>query len=254
MLADMAKTGARAAFAQARRCPSDNDGVWAMIAGADWCRGTWLTAVSEGEGPASVRMVSKFEEFLRWSDLDALVIDVPIGLPDRGSRSCDGHARKLIGPRRNSVFSAPIRPVLVAKTHDEASTIRERVEGKRCSAQAFGIYSIIADVDSHMTRNLQGRVREGHPEVSFAHLNGGNGLAHYKGTPDGQAERIELLQPHLPDVWDLVAGIKPKGAAVDLIDALAMLWTARRVVEGRAVSIPDQPEFDSGGLRMEMVV
>jgi hypothetical protein len=54
---------------------------------------------------------------------DVLVIDIPIGLlPERvpGGRECDRIARRLIGPRRSSVFSAPCRPALRANGWDEA--------------------------------------------------------------------------------------------------------------------------------------
>ena len=38
----------------------------------------------------------------------------------------------------------------------------------------------------------------------------------------------------------------------DLNDAFAALWTARRILLGQAQRIPDEPDIDARGLRMEM--
>jgi predicted RNase H-like nuclease len=40
--------------------------------------------------------------------------------------------------------------------------------------------------------------------------------------------------------------------AEDVLDALAMLWTAQRISSGRALRLPAAPETDSRGLLMEM--
>src|SRR5512143_2946150 len=139
------------------------------VAGVDWFEGRWL-AVVEGAGGSDVgvRRVASFAELARDSDLQTVVVDIPIGLPDRGVRACDLEARRMIRPRSSSVFPAPIRPMLIAQSRAEASAIRYAIEGKRCSAQAFAIVPIVADVDRSMTSDLQTRFREGHPEVSFA--------------------------------------------------------------------------------------
>ena len=41
--------------------------------------------------------------------MGALAIDIPIGIPEAGARPADREARALLGPRRNSVFPAPVR-------------------------------------------------------------------------------------------------------------------------------------------------
>ncbi|MGE5179755.1 MAG: DUF429 domain-containing protein [Bacteroidota bacterium] len=225
------------------------------IAGVDWFEGCWL-AVVEGAGGVDVdiRRAASFAELARDSDLEIAVVDIPIGLSDRGVRACDLQARRMIRPRSSSVFPAPIRPMLVAQSRAEASAIRYAIDGKRCSAQAFAIIPIVADVDRSMTVDLQTRFREGHPEVSFAEMNGRAGLLWSKRTPPGQRERIELLEPFYPDLRSIVDAFEPRRARVDLLDAFAMLWSARRAQSGRARSIPDLPEYDPRGLRMEMVL
>lgn len=223
-----------------------------MIAGADWASGSWLVVLEEN-GHTSVERVPEFSDLVNLPNLELLVIDVPIGLVDRGARSCDPIARRMVRPRHNSVFTAPIRPILSAPTYEEACRLRRGIDGKGCSKQAFGIFPIVAGVDRLISPRLQALIREGHPELSFAYLNGGHGLAHYKGKPEGRDERLRLLEPHFPSVREMIAGVSSRSATVDVLDALAMLWTARRVKDGVAISVPDQPEYDSRGLRMEMV-
>ncbi len=42
-------------------------------------------------------------------------------------------------------------------------------------------------------------------------------------------------------------------AGINFLDAFSMLWTGRRARAGEAILIPGQLEYDSRGLRMEMV-
>jgi len=76
-----------------------------------------------------------------------IAVDVPIGLLPVGPRACDEAARRLLGPRRNSVFPAPLRPILGSRTHAEASAIRRSIEDKGMSIQAFGILPKVTEVD-----------------------------------------------------------------------------------------------------------
>jgi predicted RNase H-like nuclease len=39
----------------------------------------------------------------------------------------------------------------------------------------------------------------------------------------------------------------------DMLDAVAALWTATRLYEGTAETLPDEPPLDAAGLRMEIV-
>jgi predicted RNase H-like nuclease len=81
---------------------------------------------------------------------------MPIGLPERGPRACDLEARRLLGPgRASSVFPAPIRPVLVATSYDDACQIRLQVEGKKLSRQAWVIVPKIREVDDMLRDNSE---------------------------------------------------------------------------------------------------
>jgi predicted RNase H-like nuclease len=217
----------------------------------DGYRGGWIAAVDEGTR-ISIRGFARFGSLLADESLSPVVIDIPIGLPTRGARPCDVAARRLLGtPRSSSVFPAPMRPLLPATTYAEACAIRRQIEGKAVSKQLFHILDKVGEVDEAMTPALQARVREGHPEVSFAALAGAP-MLHRKSSAAGRAERTVALEAALGGV-DPMLGFAPAGAKTDVVDALACLWTARRAAAGRAGTLPEMPAVDERGLKMEIV-
>jgi predicted RNase H-like nuclease len=225
--------------------------AYALIAGLDGCRGGWIAAI-EKSGATRLQILASLNELFEDPALLAAVIDVPIGLPEAGPRSCDLMARQLLrAPRASSVFPAPIRPMLPARDQGEASRLRFAAEGKRCSVQLAAILPKIREVDNLLNPGMQLKVREGHPEVSFAIMNGGKSMSHAKRRLAGRKERIGLLRDHFPEV--LTALSEVGRLRLDAIDAYAMLWTARRLVEGSSRSLPDAPTIDRRGLRMEIV-
>ncbi|MBA2246507.1 MAG: DUF429 domain-containing protein, partial [Chloroflexia bacterium] len=141
-----------------------------VVVGVDGCRGGWIAAVLH---PAKQHIA--FQTFGAFPDLLAafpapvvIGVDVPIGLATGASRACDIAARKLLGfPRSTSVFSAPDRRIIECLTYDEANARSKALTGKGISRQTFGIRPKIAEFDAAMTPELQKRVIEVHPEVSF---------------------------------------------------------------------------------------
>jgi predicted RNase H-like nuclease len=203
-------------------------------------------------GRTQIEIFEAFDELLARDDLELIVLDVPIGLPAKGARSCDVSARRMLRKRGCCVFPAPIRPMLSATTYVEAKAARLNVDGKGCSLQAYGILPVVRDVDASMSADLQRRVREGHPEVSFMEL-AGSPLTTKKRTTEGRHQRLSALEPYFSDLSEQIHGLKRRGAVTDAIDAYAMLFTARRIRDGTAVALPREPETDSRGLRMEIV-
>ena len=231
------------------------------LAGVDGCPGGWFCALRETHSGAL-----RFEIFARAADLltcaprpALLALDIPIGLPDVGPRACDREARARLGPRRSSVFPAPIRAAVVAPTQREASAITLRTDGRRVAAQAFGIFAKVREVDEALCREpaLREIVREVHPELSFWAWNGRVPLAAAKRTPAGLRERLALVE-----AW-LGAGILARArggharralADDDILDAIAALWTAHRIAAGEAETLPAVPPRDTRGLPMQIVV
>jgi predicted RNase H-like nuclease len=222
-----------------------------LIAGLDGCRDGWLAAIEE-HGVTRLQVLTSLESLFEDPALIAAVIDVPIGLPDTGPRNCDLQARQLLrAPRASSVFSAPLRSMLLARDQREASRIRFEAEGKRCSAQLAAILPKIREVDDLLNPERQLKVREGHPEVSFAIMNDSRSMSHPKRRSAGREERIGLLAGQFPDVLTALAGVGR--FSIDAVDAYAMLWTARRVVTGTSRTLPEARTLDRRGLRMEIV-
>ena len=205
------------------------------VAGVDGCRGQWLAAVADGAA-VSWRKVSSFRDLYDDSALTVIAVDVPIGLPESGSRECDVEARKMLGPRRASVFAAPVRPILHHATYPEARAALAKLGRASMSAQAFGIVQAVRDVDSCVGPDDDDRVVETHPEVAFFVM--GGALAP-KRTAKGVAERLRLLAERFPAVLETVA-TAPDGAPIDdALDALACLWVAQRWATGARGTLGD---------------
>ncbi|MBS3822094.1 MAG: DUF429 domain-containing protein, partial [Phycisphaerae bacterium] len=92
-------------------------------------------------GALDVRLLHNIRELAALNPAPEIVaIDVPIGLTDAGKRECDVAARRCLGrPRGNSVFPAPIRPMLEAQSHAEACRIGRAVDGRGLTVQAWSI-------------------------------------------------------------------------------------------------------------------
>jgi predicted RNase H-like nuclease len=225
-----------------------------QIAGIDGCKAQWLAIAHV---PGSQSFVT---QVLATSELAAqpwalAAIDIPIGLPDRGSREADGAARKFIGPRASSVFPCPIRPVLAATSWEEACEITYQHNGHRISRQTFGILSKIRKVDEWVrSTDLRKRLFEVHPEVSFASWYGAPTL-HAKKDVRGHEQRRSLIAEHFgPEAFaSVVAQLGARSvAADDIADAFAALWTAERLLAGTAQRLPDASTHDSYGLPMHI--
>ncbi len=223
-----------------------------MLAGVDGYKKRWVAALADEDGATRLELVDSFVNLIERAELELIVIDVPIGLPELGPRRCDPLARQVIGPRRNSVFPAPIRPMLGARTYEEACDRRRQVEAKGCSKQLFAILPLIGGVDKQMSPALQDRIREGHPELSFTAL-GGQPMQAHKAKPEGQTQRRELLQHKFPDMEQAILQFRRPDAITDILDAYVLLWSAQRLVRGEGKTLPPEPEYDTRGLRMEMV-
>lgn len=104
--------------------------------------------------------------------------------------------------------------------------------------------------------DMQSKVWEMHPEVSFYYLAGERPMMYSKKRRDGKNERrkyLELVFDHeciqaAMDTRKLLASEED-----DILDAFAALWTAERIALGKTCTIPDKPPIDSRGLAMRIV-
>jgi predicted RNase H-like nuclease len=230
-----------------------------LIAGVDGCPRGWIVVVSEGDEDRlsllGVSVAPTFKDVVATTLLcDAVAVDIPIGLSDGPARAADLAARRFLhGRRASSVFPAPVRPVLGAlDDYVKACALSSEACGKKLSKQAFNILPKISQADAALLPADQARLRECHPEVTFAALNGGAAMRFNKKTPAGRTERASLLSSLFDE--DVPTWHVPSGAARDdLYDAAVLCWTAARIANGFACSLPAEPTLDGRGLRMEIV-
>lgn len=239
-----------------------------QVAGVDGCKAGWLVAAVSVTNASSQRdtpcvfelkrvlVASTFTDVLsKTADCELVCVDIPIGLSDGKRRECDLAAREVLrGQRASSVFPAPIRPCLSTNEYKVANAICRKFSGKGLSKQSFALLKKIRQVDDLMTPALQHRVREIHPEISFLVLNNEKPIQQNKKTVPGQAQRHKLLQEIFVDMDNILSEAPPHGYVMDdALDALAAAWTAGQVVLGKAETLPENPRFDSKGLRMEIL-
>lgn len=229
------------------------------VIGVDGCPSGWFAIVYDLDTNVLIpRFRRSFADLLAASpDAMSIGVDIPIGLSTGEPRRCDLEARRLLGPRRSSVFPAPDPRIVDAATYQEALARFRALTGKGISAQSFGIYAKVAEVNRVMTSQLQDRVFEAHPEVSFWALAGGRPMLHSKKTPNGFEERRALLLTALggveiPDREQARRLARP-AAPDDVLDAIAVAWTASRYAAGKACRLPTDPPTNARGLRMEIV-
>ncbi len=132
-----------------------------LVAGLDGCRSGWVMATVPlgATGPLRLELVDDLRDVvgrIETGTLAAAAIDIPIGLATAAPRRCDVEARRLLGPRRSSVFPAPARSVLGAASYEEACARSALACGKRISRQLFNILPKIQQVDAVVTAATPG--------------------------------------------------------------------------------------------------
>jgi predicted RNase H-like nuclease len=195
-----------------------------IVVGADATPAGWV-CVALDDGRIEARVVGHDPAAIAtaWPDAAVIGIDIPIGLPDKEARRADVQARRFVGARGSSVWRTPSRAILEARWSP----------GLGVSLQSHGMGRRIFGVE----RASDGRFREVHPEVTFAFLNERGPLAP-KRTWAGLLQRQALLER---------AGVRPPAVLAppdDVLDAAAAAWTARRIADGQAQTLPADPGPD----------
>ena len=227
-----------------------------VVGGLDGCPGGWVLATvplddraAEGFAVSVLTSLAPLVAALTSGRMVCAAIDIPIGLAPRDPRACDLAARRLLGPRRSSVFPAPARGVLGATSYEDACARSRRACGKGISRQLYNILDKIRTVDALLSPRLQRQLFEMSPELSFAALAGAPMPAN-KRTAAGRTAREEALL----SAFGEQVGREPPPTGVkrdDVLDALVGAWTARRRAAGRHRQLGG--ETDERGLRMEII-
>ena len=210
------------------------------VAGVDGRRGGWVVAIvdiTQTPRLESLEYAAPLRPALL-TDLAVIAIDMPIGLSDNAPRACDMAARKLLQPHGSRVFPAPPRAALAhADDYEAACQASVAASGKALSKQTWNLLRAIAEVDALAE---DPRIVECHPEIAFALMNG-HPIDEKKKTPAGREMRLNLLRRWLPDLADPAYGD-------DGLDAIACAWSAARLANGEALTLPhgEVPHDDAG--------
>jgi predicted RNase H-like nuclease len=221
-------------------------------------------ALLSRSGIVSLFVRKTFTEIMEECNASKLVlVDIPIGLPSskvRRDRDCDLLARKLLKGKASSVFPVPCREAVYANTYDEACKLNQEVLKKKLSLASWGICKKILEVDKLFRKepSLQKRFRETHPELCFRSLRDGKPLLSPKRRSQGKRDRENLLQPFVRDFREAINEIEREHnrkelGRDDLLDAIVAAIVARLACDGKVQSIPDVPQYDASGIRMEML-
>jgi predicted RNase H-like nuclease len=208
------------------------------LAGVDGCPDGWVAAIADWS-PAGFAWVG-WEVDRPGAALPALastvVIDIPMGLPAQGRRPLESVVRRRLSRRGSCVFPTPVRSVLEATSYEEACALSRRdCDGLAISKQTFFLLPRIKDVDG-----VDGLI-EGHPELTLSEM-AGHVVLSKKRTLEGRHERTALLTEALG--FPVAELIQRRGSARpdDLLDAMALLWTAQRWATGTAIEFDDGPD------------
>jgi len=175
-----------------------------------------------------------------------VALNAPIGGLNQavvGGRTCDREARALLGRRGASIKSAPVN----VDTGREIDLLSDHLD-----AVSRTLLPRYREVAAEMAPFRQRIIFEVHSDLSFYQLNGDVPLQLSKHSEKGIQERRALLEERVPGVSRVLDAEVPGATASHLLDAAAFLWTARRIFAHAAIRIPEDPEWDEQGLRMEM--
>lgn len=245
-----------------------------LLVGVDGCKNGWICAGAELGDLSNVRLmtIKRFDDLFHafGSSPGIVTVDIPVGLVNDGNRAVESAARRILGSQASSVFTPPERMLLeyaslnghlespypssYNESYDAVNEWAGNFLGHGVARQAFGIYGKIAEVDRYMTAERDPRVHEAHPELIFREMNAG-GQVPPKRQVEGLESRAALLVDHLDVNADLLSvggDSSVKNSRNDELDALALLWTAKRIATGEAKRIPEVVDFDPVGLDMAM--
>jgi predicted RNase H-like nuclease len=229
-----------------------------MLGGIVPCPGGWLIVPARLAGVTVVAeepmVVPALMDVLEYKPkFEAAAIWAPIGFADEPAgpyRPCDAEARDFVGwPRRIAIPPTPTRAALHAATREAALEIEPWL-----TRDDFRRFKWAREAEREFQPFHQRSFFAAHPDLTFAQLNNDQPLLTSPYHEDGVLERMALIRDKMPGVEEMVSRTPPPGSAVvHMLEATGLLWTARRAA-GRAMQrLPMDPNWDSTGMRMELV-
>jgi predicted RNase H-like nuclease len=226
---------------------------YSLVAGVTPCRGGWLVASAKINGtvfaPEIPTRMTSFEQVVdARPSFSVIALNAPVGYLDAvqtGGRKCDREARALLGRRGGAVKNAPVR---IDVGRGDIDLLGEHVD-----AITRTLLPRYREVATEMAPYRQRTVYEVNADLSFFQLNQDEPMHWSKRTGKGMDERRAVLEKKVQGIARVLDAEVPGASPAHLLDAAAVLWTARRIFAHAVVRIPDDPQWDEHGLRMELV-
>lgn len=229
-----------------------------LLAAVIPCQKGWLVATGKLVGtqihPEPPRVLQAFREVIdNIPSYKIIAVTLPVGLPStptRAGRKADEAARQVLGfPHAGAIGSTPTRKALVKRDYETARA----ANGGQLDVVTWQQFAKIRELDEEMEPYLQRRVFEVRPELSFFQLNEDIPMKHTKDSAAGRREREQIIRNRLPGVDKILTADLAGIQRHQLTDAAVALWTTRRIAAKAGTRVPEDPEWDDNGLRMEIV-
>jgi predicted RNase H-like nuclease len=225
-----------------------------LVAGVEPCKDGWLVLSARVVGtamtPQDPEVLPKLVDVLDTRpSYDVIALHAAVGVPDTPhGRACDRVARHLLAHRGAAVVEPPCKEALAAGSYKAARVIQPDL-----SPISWAVRKRVSESVAELAPFWQRTVWEVNPELGFLQLNDGQPLRHAKGTEAGHKERRALLDARLPGI-ERILDVEIAGVPhARVLDAAVDLWTARRVLARAVNRLPEDPEWDEEGVRMQLV-
>ena len=218
-----------------------------LIIGIDGCKSGWFSIWENQDKSIHSSVFSNLNElknFFKNESQLILGIDMPVVLSEVIPRQADQLARKLLSKKASSVFTAPTPEMLDQPNYEKASLVSKRLFGKSMSLQSWYLFPKIKDVQT-MIHHEDMQIYEIHPELSFRAMNNEQVILESKKTQEGFALRNALLSMHFKNfIFEDIRNQHARKDVMDndILDALAVLWSAKRIQSNQASFLPQTPE------------
>ena len=213
------------------------------IIGLDGCSAGWVSASKNLKtSKVELRLIDRLEQINHIYDEPKIIaIDMPVIL-ENGPRSVDQKARKLLGKRASTIFSAPAKDALIKNDYTLASAENFILTGKKLSVQSFNLFPKIREVQSFLKTNPKINIFESNPELAFMNLNNNQVLSQKKKDKEGFEIRVKLINKRFKNFsFDRYRVLYPKKFVKDddILDAFVTLHVGLKLYNKSSEMIVD---------------
>lgn len=229
--------------------------------GVDWCSGKWLAVKLQNSNVEYYKYKNIEELCEAHGDAGAILIDIPIGLPESAEEVAlrpDRLIKSILKGKKSSVFNVPFRQIAMADSLAEAWDLNRALNAKM-QPLGMSLRASVRQVDLFLQKHepWKNKLMESHPELAFLTLNDYQPLKFSKLTKEGEEERISILNRHCNSVTQLIEQYKSdvpyRKKIDDLLDAFSLALIGQLGLRNGFHLFPENPNIDRTGLKMQMV-